>query len=427
MFRRSGPIVLLCCLFVCVSGKCDLMSVLFTDYDKSQRPHTDGPPVVVDLSIYVSSFGNIEEANMEYKFFGYFRQFWKDERLANRVNHSVILKGDEISRMWRPDPFCYNARKSSLTDADADINSMVTIHPNGDVVYSRMTIITAECELNLHKFPMDEQKCHLKIGSYSYTTQDIKYRWRPPMSSSVDVRNRNLAQFALTSIIEVEYVEHYDLGNFSIIQVEFTFQRRLGYFLIQVYIPSIFVVVLSWIVFWMDKDNMGDRMALGITTVLTIMFLLGAVNASMPRVSYPKALDWYLMVSFTLVFLVLIECMTVFVISKYGGSKKKEKEKKEKGIKGLLTRVPMLENLRKLAGKNENTQPGVKSEEIEVKCVETVEPAAQNLHNSLKEMASSDEKGLPNDSNIDKFSRAAFPLVFVVFNMVYWSVYSNGY
>ncbi|EDO38248.1 predicted protein, partial [Nematostella vectensis] len=299
-----------------------------------------GPPVVVDLSIYVSSFGNIEEANMEYKFFGYFRQFWKDERLANRVNHSVILKGDEISRMWRPDPFCYNARKSSLTDADADINSMVTIHPNGDVVYSRMTIITAECELNLHKFPMDEQKCHLKIGSCeylsscsfrllfknvflfkpkkgltllhshsldSYTTQDIKYRWRPPMNSSVDVRSRNLAQFALTSIIEVEYVEHYDLGNQNRMCVCFTFQRRLGYFLIQVYIPSIFVVVLSWIVFWMDKDNMGDRMALGITTVLTIMFLLGAVNASMPRVSYPKALDWYLMVSFTLVFLVLIE------------------------------------------------------------------------------------------------------------------------
>ena len=59
---------------------------------------------------------------------------------------------------------------------------------------------------------------------------------------------------------------------------------------------------------------MGNRMALGITTILTIMFLLGSLNGTMPRVSYPKALDWYLMVSFTLTFLSLVECMIVFVV-----------------------------------------------------------------------------------------------------------------
>ena len=75
-----------------------------------------------------------------------------------------------------------------------------------------------------------------------------------------------------------------------------------------------FVVVLSWIVFWMDKTDMGNRMALGITTILTIMFLLGSLNGSMPKVSYPKALDWYLLVSFSLAFLSLVECMIVFAV-----------------------------------------------------------------------------------------------------------------
>lgn len=59
---------------------------------------------------------------------------------------------------------------------------------------------------------------------------------------------------------------------------------------------------------------MGNRMALGITTILTIMFLLGSLNGSMPKVSYPKALDWYLLVSFSLAFLSLVECMIVFVV-----------------------------------------------------------------------------------------------------------------
>ena len=60
---------------------------------------------------------------------------------------------------------------------------------------------------------------------------------------------------------------------------------------------------------------MGNRMAIGITTILTITFLLGSLNGFMPRVSYPKALDWYLLVSFTLTFLSLVECMIVFVVS----------------------------------------------------------------------------------------------------------------
>ena len=104
-------------------------------------------------------------------------------------------------------------------------------------------------------------------------------------------------------------------GNFSTITATFSFQRRIGYFLIQVYFPNIFVVMLSWIVFWMERDDIGNRMALGITTILTIMFLLGSLNGNLPKVSYPKALDWYLLVSFCFVFLSLIECMIVYVFT----------------------------------------------------------------------------------------------------------------
>ena len=105
-------------------------------------------------------------------------------------------------------------------------------------------------------------------------------------------------------------------ANFSILTATFFFHRRIGYFLIQVYFPNIFLVILSWIVFWMEKDDIGNRMALGITTILTIMFLLGSLNGNLPKVSYPKALDWYLLVSFIFVFLSLIECLIVFVVAR---------------------------------------------------------------------------------------------------------------
>ena len=107
----------------------------------------------------------------------------------------------------------------------------------------------------------------------------------------------------------------FSAGNYSIVTVTFFFKRRIGYYLIQVYLPDIFVVALSWIVFWMDKEDMGNRMALGITTILTIMFLLGSLNGNLPKVSYPKALDWYLLVSFSFVFMSLMECTIVFILN----------------------------------------------------------------------------------------------------------------
>ena len=58
--------------------------------------------------------------------------------------------------------------------------------------------------------------------------------------------------------------------------------------------------------------NMNTRMAVGITTILTIVFLLGSANASLPRVSHAKAIDWYLMVSFSFIFAALVKCMLVF-------------------------------------------------------------------------------------------------------------------
>ena len=59
-------------------------------------------------------------------------------------------------------------------------------------------------------------------------------------------------------------------------------------------------------------QDMNTRMAVGITTILTIVFLMESANASLLRVSYAKAIDWYPMVSFAFIFAALVECMLVF-------------------------------------------------------------------------------------------------------------------
>ena len=121
-------------------------------------------------------------------------------------------------------------------------------------------------------------------------------------------------------------------GTFSILRVTFSFKRRIGYYVTQVFFPDVLVVTISWIIFWLDQDDMGGRVGLGITTLLTIMFLLGSVNMSLPRVSYPKAIDWYLIGSFLFVFLVLMECILVYILRPRKPQRKNGNQKMVNGL-----------------------------------------------------------------------------------------------
>ena len=42
------------------------------------------------------------------------------------------------------------------------------LFPNGRVLYSQRLTIMATCIMNLEDFPMDKQRCPLKIGSCEY-------------------------------------------------------------------------------------------------------------------------------------------------------------------------------------------------------------------------------------------------------------------
>lgn len=74
-------------------------------------------------------------------------------------------------------------------------------------------------------------------------------------------------------------------GKFTCIEVKFHLERQMGYYLIQMYIPSLLIVILSWVSFWINMDAAPARVGLGITTVLTMTTQSAGSRASLPKVS----------------------------------------------------------------------------------------------------------------------------------------------
>jgi gamma-aminobutyric acid receptor subunit alpha len=107
-------------------------------------------------------------------------------------------------------------------------------------------------------------------------------------------------------------------GEFSVLQVSFNLQRHTGYFLIQVYVPCILIVILSWVSFWIHREATSDRVGLGITTVLTLSTISLDSRTDLPKVRYATALDWFLLMSFFYCIATLLEFAGVHYFTKVG-------------------------------------------------------------------------------------------------------------
>ena len=105
-------------------------------------------------------------------------------------------------------------------------------------------------------------------------------------------------------------------GAYPCLEIEFILRRDIGYFLIQVYVPSMLIVILSWVSFWINVDASPARVSIGLLTVLTTTTMSSGARASLPRVSYIKAIDVWMIVCLVFVFTSLIEYAVVNVLAR---------------------------------------------------------------------------------------------------------------
>lgn len=75
--------------------------------------------------------------------------------------------------------------------------------------------------------------------------------------------------FPFASFTIVLHVNHNNIyvylppGEYVIMTVYFHLQRKMGYFMIQIYTPCIMTVILSQVSFWINKESVPARTVFG--------------------------------------------------------------------------------------------------------------------------------------------------------------------
>ncbi|XP_045126054.1 gamma-aminobutyric acid receptor subunit alpha-5-like [Portunus trituberculatus] len=305
-----------------------LLDSLLLGYDHQLRPSHGGAPTTVEIDIEVRSMGQISEMDMSFSMDCYFRQSWVDERLAFPLpGEPFTLSLAVLDKLWKPDTFIHNGRQSHIHLLTAP-NKFIRLYRSGRILYSARLTINAYCPMSLHNFPMDTQRCPLKMGSFAYTTRDVVYRWNGDRQVVI-APDLMLSQFDLIATPSGFENTTRLTGEFSTLLASFHLQRHMGNFLIQVYGPCMLLVVLSWVSFWLNREATSDRISLGITTVLTMTFLGLEARTDLPKVSYSTALDLFVWLSYGFIFATIIEFAFVHLFTKVGSGEVYEWESSE--------------------------------------------------------------------------------------------------
>jgi len=397
-------------------------------YDKNVRPNDTGPPVEVLIEFKLMAFGKIREEDMDYTIDIFFRQWWRDPRLAHgedKVFNAALDPRKLGPGIWTPDTYFRNVKSSNYHEISRE-NMRLRISKEGDIYFSARITLTAQCAMDLRLFPLDTQNCDLIIESYAYTVDDVIYNWKNRGKSAIEVFASELAQFDMMDIVTSKKANTNSKGSFDSLKATFTLKRRTTYFIFQHFIPSGFLVFLSWLSFWVDRHAVPARISLVITCILSTMFLFESINSSLPRISYLKAVDYYLITSFAFI----VSCMVEYVC-----------------VLNFPDKASALLRSQSLAPPQTPNQPGNSIAEMMDQTYNcSKEPRPNGVAGSLslrkgaflhENLSASRRKtpfvngafmdGLPTRQfpphYIDQYARKIFPLLFGLFNIVYWSYY----
>ncbi|XP_061419976.1 glycine receptor subunit alpha-2-like isoform X2 [Lethenteron reissneri] len=381
-------------------------------YDARIRPNFKSYPVNVTCNIFINSFGSIAETTMDYRVNIFLRQQWNDPRLAysEYPDDSLDLDPSMLDSIWKPDLFFANEKGANFHEVTTD-NKLLRIFKDGNVLYSIRLTLTLSCPMDLKNFPMDVQTCAMQLESFGYTMNDLIFEWKQEGAVQV-AEGLTLPQFQLKDEKDLVYcTKHYNTGKFTCIEVKFHLERQMGYYLIQMYIPSLLIVILSWVSFWINMDAAPARVALGITTVLTMTTQSSGSRASLPKVSYVKAIDIWMAVCLLFVFAALLEYAAVNFVSRQHKEllrirRRRQRNQDEDGRERGFNMYGMGQCLQ---AKDSVSVKGVNAT--------NAAPAPAPTQDAIK------KKFVDRAKRIDTISRAAFPLAFLIFNIFYWIIY----
>ncbi|CAJ0599659.1 unnamed protein product [Cylicocyclus nassatus] len=263
-----------------------LYSKLFANYNPSIRPKQDAS-YVTNVTVYLSLFSvlSVNEQMQTIRFTVDMAVEWTDPLLTWTPSDGDIttLKIPEQS-IWTPDVMLFSAiSKQHLIDYNRRV---VVLKNDGSIVKAGPQIVTHPCEINVQKFPYDDQICTFLISSWSFSNTNLRLH-TPYDEYELNQDFTGNTEWKLLSLTaELTIDTTYDEGDYDTLIVTAHLRRHPQFYVLAIIIPSFVCTFLCLNGLFLPSEISGlsiEKVSLGVCTLLAMALILQSVTITMPK------------------------------------------------------------------------------------------------------------------------------------------------
>ncbi len=273
----------------------------------------DMGPVIVDIGLYIHQISEVDVGFNSFFMEGFVDLVWCDSRLkfeadkAYKKKHYYLEKDaeKELEEIWWPDLTFVNEIGKRTSE-----NQELIIEYDGTIEYREKFAVHLTSSFITKQFPFDKQVLTAEIESFAWNSTTLEFHVEEDLVGFS--HNFRIPEFKMMGIhehVEIKQ-EPRDRYPFSDLVTDFYIERDPGYYVTKVLIPLSLIVAISWSVFWMDCWDLGDRMAISFTGILTAVAYQFIISDKLPSHVSDTFLDNFILLSFfNLVFTVIINIL----------------------------------------------------------------------------------------------------------------------
>ena len=273
---------------------------------------SDGDALPIKIRVEINAFPSIDTAKLKFIADFTLGLHWSDHRVTYKnLNEDKMMNGLSLQftghNLWTPKLTFANALGNFQTVTDehaelfvekigpADPNSHKFANEaysysgkNGRIILKRKYYTDFSCIFELRYYPFDTQICRMKFEIKSKRIDQLKLT-----EGRVDyIGPKDLVEY---EILSTKLDVGITAANRSEATVKILFRRRMEYHVANTFCQTFIMFGVGLLSLFFDVRNFTDRMMVTLTTSLVLATIAASIQADLPKTSYYKLIDWWLL------------------------------------------------------------------------------------------------------------------------------------
>jgi hypothetical protein len=299
---RSVLLLLVGCAFLAQSVFAAVDGLAAKDASLTgERPDVGGPPTVINIGVHLFDVDDIDDARQRFSVDILIDVSWNDPRLAlPKRKREGLYRSVALDDIWSPRGLVVNDR-----GLKRNLPRVVEIDDLGNVRFQQRLFGELALDLNFQEFPFDVQYLPIDIVSYRESIDEMQFVYDEKYSGhseSFSVEGWQL------KVLEPKIGE-YKTPSSRVAYPRFTYvigaTRDTQYYVLTVFLPMTFIMLMAWSVFWLQPDIIPARISISTAAIFSFIAFGFSIRSNLPAVSYMTRADLFVMGCTFLVFIAL--------------------------------------------------------------------------------------------------------------------------